>query len=151
MVSEFPYRYAWRLTALWGPQGSPLFDRRCPPLKRSTVTIPRRRKRPRRVSVLRDQPYKDWLKKCRCVVCSILKLVYRDRLCASGSMPIDPAHTVNNGMSSKGPDNSCVPLCRVHHREYDAGREAFEVKYGISMQRESAAHYLAFEVWKEDQ
>jgi hypothetical protein len=46
---------------------------------------------------------------------------------------IDPAHTANNGMSSKGPDSSCAPLCRRHHREYDAGRAAFEAAYAIDM------------------
>ena len=40
----------------------------------------------------------------------------------------DPAHTQGNGMSSKGPDSSCVPLCRKHHRDFDSGRKAFEKK-----------------------
>src|SRR5690349_14876358 len=34
---------------------------------------------------------------------------------------IDPAHTENNGTSSKGPDSSCAPLCRRHHLVYDLG------------------------------
>lgn len=46
----------------------------------------------------------------------------------------DAAHTQNNGMSSKGPDSSCVPLCRKHHLEYDRGRKAFERKYGLDLQ-----------------
>ena len=29
MPIDYPYRYAWRLVALWGPQESPLFNRRC--------------------------------------------------------------------------------------------------------------------------
>jgi hypothetical protein len=58
--------------------------------------------------------------------------------------PIDPAHTANNGMGSKGPDSSCAPLCRVHHREYDAGRAAFEEKYGLDMAKEAAAHFRLY-------
>ena len=57
---------------------------------------------------------------------------------------IDPAHTQNNGGSSKGPDSSCAPLCRAHHMEYDNGREAFEEKYGIDMAREAAIHWEIF-------
>jgi hypothetical protein len=29
------YRYAWRLTKLWGPAGSPLYNRRCKVLARA--------------------------------------------------------------------------------------------------------------------
>ena len=36
-------------------------------------------------------------------------------------------------MSSKGPDFSCVPLTLEEHAEYDAGRVAFEKRYGVSM------------------
>jgi hypothetical protein len=50
----------------------------------------------------------------------------------------EAAHTQNNGMGSKGPDSSCAPLCRKHHREYDSGREAFEAKYGIDMKQLAA-------------
>ena len=56
----------------------------------------------------------------------------------------DPSHTVNNGMSSKGPDSSCVPLCRKHHREYDAGRKAFEAKYAVDMKALAAEHWKRF-------
>ncbi len=35
MPIDYPYRYAWRLVALWGPQGSPLFNRRCRVLARA--------------------------------------------------------------------------------------------------------------------
>lgn len=58
---------------------------------------------------------------------------------------IDPAHTENNGMSSKGPDSSCVPLCRSHHLEYDSGREAFESKYGIDMKAIAAAYWERYQ------
>jgi len=58
---------------------------------------------------------------------------------------IDPAHTVNNGTGSKGPDSSCAPLCRNHHREYDSGRKAFESKYRINMQAIAASHWAAYQ------
>lgn len=54
---------------------------------------------------------------------------------------VDPAHTENNGMSSKGPDSSCAPLCRQHHLEYDANREAFETKYAVDMKAIAAQYY----------
>lgn len=57
----------------------------------------------------------------------------------------DAAHTENNGMNSKGPDSSCAPLCRKHHREYDAGREAFEKKYRINMKAIAAEHFARYE------
>jgi hypothetical protein len=48
-------------------------------------------------------------------------------------------------MRSKGPDSSCVPLCRKHHDEYDAGRKAFEKKYGVSMKALAAEHYARYQ------
>lgn len=56
----------------------------------------------------------------------------------------DPAHTINNGTSSKGPDSSCVPLCRTHHLEYDSGREAFEKKYSVDMKAIAAQYYARY-------
>lgn len=57
---------------------------------------------------------------------------------------VDTAHTQNNGTSSKGPDSSCAPLCRTHHREYDAGRKAFEKKYGVDMKAVAAAWHKLY-------
>jgi len=48
-------------------------------------------------------------------------------------------------MSSKGPDSTCANLCRFHHDEYDAGREAFELKYGVDMPAQAAKLWKA---WK---
>lgn len=53
------------------------------------------------------------------------------------------AHTDNNGLSSKGDDFTCVPLLPVLHREYDAGREAFEKKYGVDL-KAIAGQYWAY-------
>lgn len=101
------------------------------PLARSTKQIPRRRSKPRR-GPLRSPEYRAWLTIRRCVVC-------HRREC-------DPAHTANNGMRSKGADSSCAPLCREHHREYDAGRAAFQDKYQVDMQEAAAAHWFCFRV-----
>ena len=51
----------------------------------------------------------------------------------SGQLGCDPCHTQNGGMRMKGSDYSCVPLTREEHREYDADRKAFELKYEIKM------------------
>lgn len=97
-----------------------------------------------------------WLRNRACVTCVALKMIYRDRLCASGSGPIDPAHTVNNGMKSKGPDSSCIPLCRHHHDEMDGRlstaittKEQFAAKYEIDLEREAATHYALYLIDKE--
>lgn len=87
---------------------------------------------------MRDKGYRDWIREYRhCAICC--------------GYPCDPAHTVNNGMRSKGPDSSCAPLCREHHREYDGCRKAFEFKYGINMQEKAAEWYAAYLKWKEQQ
>ena len=121
------------------------------PLKRTALKVrtsapPRKRAKPRKVSVLRDRGYLDWLRDdCRCVVCIILKMCYRDRRCASGSMPIDPAHGPSAGMRLKGPDNEAISLCRFHHEEqHRIGWNLFEAKYGFSRAAEAKAHYAAY-------
>ena len=113
------------------------------PLKRRTVPMKAKRSQPRR-GPMRDRGYMAWLKERWCVSC------WRNGGPLNGhhafSGVIDPAHTENNGMRSKGPDSSCAPLCRVHHREYDSGRAAFEAKYGIDMKNEAAAHWAAYQL-----
>lgn len=105
---------------------------------------PIKRKRGVRRGPARIPAYRKYLRDdCTCVICNQLikrheyHLVPNDR---SALWP-DPAHTVNNGTSSKGPDSSCAPLCRTHHREYDAGRLAFEHKYKIDMKAIAAQYY----------
>ena len=75
--------------------------------------------------------------------------------------PIDPAHTEHGGMSQKGADSSCVPLCRAHHRQADgqdplpgglsrgAGKAAFEAFYGVALKREAQVWWLAFQIYRE--
>lgn len=79
------------------------------------------RRKPRR------GPYRSW--KYRAWIRTVPSVV-------SGRTGCEACHTVNNGMRSKGSDLSCVPMTRAEHREYDAGRKAFERKYGISMTAE---------------
>jgi hypothetical protein len=102
-------------------------------MKRTPVK--KRRTKPRR-GPMRDPGYRRWLRQGRCLVTWLL-----GNVCDCDSLLSDAAHTQNNGMASKGPDSSCVPLCRKHHREYDAGRKAFETKYAVDMKVEAAKFY----------
>jgi len=129
-----------------------MIERRTP-LKRSPPPVRRKRpnaKRPapRRVSVLRDRDYLDWLAERRCVACAIL----HDRHPQKPAFYVlcDPAHGPVNGMRSKGPDDGAIPLCQVHHKEQHAiGWPAFENKYGFSREQEAAAHYALYLVAKD--
>ena len=121
------------------------------PLKRSIKPIPRRRSKPRRGPAnippeqWRNAGYRLWLREnCLCVA----GLATGSETCSAFAIS-DPAHTQNNGRGSKGPDASCAPLCRKHHREYDAGREAFEEKYGVDMKHEAAVHWAVYQLAKE--
>lgn len=112
--------------------------------------ITTRRRKPRRVSVVRDQKYMDWLKQEVCIAC-------RYRYPGGGDWmtcqltPSEPAHTVNNGASSKGPDSSCVPACNRHHSEMDGRlgtkivtKEQFAAKYGLDLAALAAEHYARY-------
>ncbi len=98
----------------------------------------RRTGKPRR-GPMRDAGYRRWLSNRICAV-----TILAEREDCRDIFPCDPAHTENNGMGSKGPDSSCVPLCRKHHREYDAGRKAFEKKYGLDMKAIAKEYYAAY-------
>jgi hypothetical protein len=86
---------------------------------------------------MRDPKYLAWLRDLYCIVCIRQDHVVECNL-------IDPAHTENNGMGSKGRDSSCAPLCRKHHQEYDAGRAVFGEKYGVDMPKIAAEHYARY-------
>jgi hypothetical protein len=117
------------------------------PMKPATKRINPNRSEQRR-GPARDRGYMDWLKEnCNCAVC---------RRGPNRFECIDPAHTQNNGSSSKGPDSSCIPLCRMHHLELDGAlstrvtsRSAFEAKYGMSLEETAKAHYAAYLLLKE--
>lgn len=116
---------------------------RCPTCNRPmphTVSIPQKRAKPRK-GPMRDAKYLAW---CRQQLCVAPGDYFEDH-----SVDVDPAHTQNNGMRSKGPDSSCVPLCREHHEEYDAGRKAFEKKYGLDIKALAAEHYARYLKEKE--
>jgi hypothetical protein len=104
-------------------------------LERLRRPIPKVRRKPRR-GPERNKNYRLWLRRQLCVICVFTK-----------AFPVrrgEPAHTARNGMGSKGPDSSCLPLCRGHHREYDANRKAFEHEYGLDMRQLAKEHYEKF-------
>lgn len=89
---------------------------------------------------LRDASYRAWVREQTCVVCPIDPEGSRLK-----GGPVEAAHTVNNGMGSKGPDSSCVPLCAWHHRlQHAIGRNAFERRFGIDLRNLAAAHFARF-------
>jgi hypothetical protein len=103
-----------------------------------------KRAKPRR-GPMRDPEYRAW---CRAHVCAIS--IGRGGCQLFGGhaatvLPSDAAHTLNNGLSSKGPDSSCLPLCRMHHREYDRNRKAFEAKYTVNMAALAAEHFARYQ------
>lgn len=103
--------------------------------------IKAKRSKPRR-GPLRSVPYRSWLRK---ELCAIEKKFETGAMCWYVNAISDAAHTENNGMGSKGSDSSCGPLCRGHHREYDAGRKAFEKKYGVDMKAIAAEHWQRYQ------
>lgn len=96
-----------------------------------------------------DNPdYRDFLKnECRCCLCAKLPVAERPQL----SWLIDAAHTGRNGgLALKSPDRTCVPLCRSHHQERDAGmagKFSFDEKWNLAAEAE--AHFALFQIWKE--
>lgn len=130
------------------------------PIKRSSkliarnVPVKKKRSKPRR-GPMRDKGYREWLRERNCIACLTLPLRERSMVNEAWS-GCEAAHTKNNGRSSKGPDSSCVPLCKKHHDEMDGRlstaittKEAFEAKYRINLEHEAAAHYRTYEIWKE--
>lgn len=90
---------------------------------------------------MRDPEYRRWCSREFCAV----GYAVGSETCSPFVQRCDPAHTVNNGMRSKGPDSSCVPLCRKHHLEYDNWREGFEKKYGVDMKAIAAEKYAQYQ------
>ncbi len=109
-----------------------------------------KRRKPRRVSVDRDEKYRKWLKTEPCVAC----IASGDIRCLGFS---DPAHTAkNNGRSSKGSDSSCIPLGRYHHDEMDGRlstkittKQQFAEKYGLDLAAIATEHYARFKAGGE--
>jgi hypothetical protein len=95
--------------------------------------IPRKRPGGPRRGPLRSPKYLAFLRSHGwCVIC--------------GASGCDPAHGPVNGLSSKGPDNEAVPMCRKHHDQLDGhaplpnkeyGRKAFEEYYQIGLAQQA--------------
>lgn len=124
---------------------------RTKPLKRTPIARSNNRpnvKRPgpaRRVSVVRDRNYLDWLKEQFCVVSQSLFVRGLTQYVYALPVIIDPAHGPVNGMSSKGPDSGAIPLTREYHEEQTRiGWPAFEKKYSIDRAAIAAEHYARF-------
>jgi hypothetical protein len=120
-----------------------------------SALLTRKRAKPRRVSVLRDRGYLDWISaECTCVVCWLLLPTVKRHTQVERMFEriIDPAHGPVNGRGSKGADNEAIPLCRTHHDEqHQIGWSAFDAKYGIDRAHEARTHYAAYLIWKESQ
>jgi len=100
---------------------------------------------------MRDPEYRRWLREEWCIL-HLEPYGFTGGCDHFGEFGLaEAAHTQNNGLSSKGPDSSCVPLCRKHHREYDGGRAAFEKKYGVDMKALAKEYYARFLKEKEQQ
>ena len=120
---------------------------RCPTCHRAMARpIPVKRAKARR-GPTRLPDYRRWCRMQPCALCAILlDREGTNESAFDGCFPVDPAHTQNNGTSSKGPDSSCIPLGRKHHDEYDRDRKAFERKYRVHMRelaKESYRLYLS--------
>ena len=61
---------------------------------------------------VRDPLYLRFIKSLPCVAC--LK-----------TWSVDPCHTGPHGIGQKSCDLSCIPLCRRHHRDFDANPREF--------------------------
>jgi hypothetical protein len=95
---------------------------------------------------MRDPGYCKWVRMRSCAVFAFSPNDVPYEACGYWNGVSDGAHTENNGMRSKGPDSSRAPLCRKHHREYDAGRAAFEKKYGVDMKAIAASGYAVYQL-----
>ncbi len=89
---------------------------------------------------LRDSVRRAWVATLPCLIC--------------GNHNTFACHTVNGGTAYKGTDQGTVPLCLVHHDEYDGrrklangwvGKKAFEVFYSINMAEQAAQFSARYE------
>ena len=69
---------------------------------------------------VRDPEYRRFIKRLPCVAC--LKTWW-----------IDPVHTGPHGISQKACDLTCIPLCRLHHAEFDANPRQFEFRHHLDI------------------
>lgn len=102
------------------------------PLKRGTKPLKRharlspRRKTPRRSGRVRDTAYMIWVRSLPC--CALHRRIafgsgaggLATYLCLSGD-PIEAHHAGKRAAGRKADDDTCIPLCRAHHRSWHAG------------------------------
>ena len=121
------------------------------PLSARRTPVKQRRAGKRRVSVLRDPDYLDFIRDRQCIACREERRTAIDwnRLPRPFSARVEAAHTKVNGTGSKGTDSSCLPLCTEHHREqHRIGAKDFALYYGLNLAQEAAAHWAVYEVSK---
>jgi hypothetical protein len=63
---------------------------------------------------------KDRVEFVKALPCSVLGCL---------ATPSDNAHITGDGAGRKADADTCIPLCRAHHDEFDAGHETFAAKY----------------------
>lgn len=113
---------------------------------------PIRRSKPRR-GPLRDRAYLSFLRaEGECEACATRLGHPGQRIACKGMTHLlgcDPAHGPVNGMSSKGPDDGCIPLGRVHHEEQTRmGWPAFEKKYRFRREERAKVWFTLYLTWK---
>jgi hypothetical protein len=73
--------------------------------------------RPKEPLPVRDESYKRFIKSFPCLACGQNWLV-------------DPCHVGPHAHSQKAGDNTCLPLCRKCHNEFDKGQRTFAAERG---------------------
>lgn len=77
--------------------------------------------------MVNTKDYIKYIKSHYCIIC--------------GKSPVDPDHLEHLGMGGSGKNSkdwSCLPICRIHHRErHDIGNKRFEEKYNINLWKEA--------------
>lgn len=109
-------------------------------LKAKRTPVRKRRPGPARKGPMRSEAYRRWVSRFRCCVCNPLSLDMGE--CCEGNS--QAAHAERNGMSSKGPDSSCVPLCVAHHNWYDGRSRASVLRFEKLDLKEIAARFYAW-------
>ncbi len=69
---------------------------------------------------VRDPVYLRFIKSLPCVACLT-------------RWNVDPCHTGPHGIGQKSCDLSCIPLCRRHHRKFDASPRQFAAEHRLNV------------------
>lgn len=130
------------------------------PLKRSVTPLKRTAVKSVRLGARRgpaDVPAERWRnpgylvflrEQGRCLPCMVAYATEGHQIVRASDC--DPMHGPVNGVSSKGADAEAMPGCRPHHIEqHRIGWPAFEAKYGFDRQKESAAWWALYQIYRE--